>query len=119
MYSRYKDKLKRKEYLKNWRKKNREKHNEYLRNWYQENEVSYYKKRKGESISSIHKWVEKKLGKPTRCSFCLTIDEKKRYCWANIDHSYKKNLADWIRLCSSCHCEYDRKFNGKKTHLEK
>lgn len=28
---------------------------------------------------------------------------------ANKDHKYRRNLKDWIRLCSSCHGEYDSK----------
>lgn len=63
---------------------------------------------KGDKVkySGLHKWVTKNLGSPNECSVCNCLT-KKRYEWASIDHKYKRNLNDWIRVCCSCHYEYD------------
>ena len=55
---------------------------------------------------SLHSWVRRRLGTPSVCKHCGTT-ESKRYEWANISGSYKRNLKDWIRLCKSCHNKYD------------
>lgn len=54
----------------------------------------------------LHKWVARKLGKPMKCDHCLSED-KKKYEWASIDHSYIRDLEAWVRLCTSCHRKYD------------
>ena len=63
---------------------------------------------KGEEAGygSIHDWVKLRLGKPNYCQHCKATD-KKKYEWANISKKYKRDLNDWIRLCVSCHDEYD------------
>lgn len=58
------------------------------------------------SYSGIHGWILRKLGSPNICLHCNTTNAKK-YEWANTDHKYKRNLKDWIRLCTSCHRKYD------------
>lgn len=65
---------------------------------------------KGENVGyrTLHRWVEKHLGKPNVCEKCGTSNlNKKKIHWANKDHKYKRNLKDWLRLCSSCHKIYD------------
>lgn len=58
---------------------------------------------------NLHKWLVKNIGKPTKCEHCgkdgLT---GKQIHWANKDHTYKRNLTDYIRLCAKCHWYYDR-----------
>ena len=68
---------------------------------------------KGDNVSnsSLHQWVQSKLGKPRLCSSCGSSEEK-AYDWANKDHTYKRNLNDWIRLCRKCHIRYDRENNN-------
>lgn len=63
---------------------------------------------KGENAkhSAIHEWVRKEKGTPSYCEHCKSTT-KKKYEWANIDHKYTRNLDDYIRLCTSCHCKYD------------
>lgn len=65
---------------------------------------------KGDDVSyqALHTWVRKYKGTPKKCEHCGRVD-KKKYEWANIDHSYKRNLDDWIRLCTSCHRKFDKK----------
>lgn len=63
---------------------------------------------KGENAgyNSIHRWVDREKGSPKKCEHCGT-ESAKAYDWANIDHKYKRNLDDYIRLCRSCHRRYD------------
>lgn len=57
--------------------------------------------------SGLHKWVNKNLGRPKKCSFCFTIVGE--FEWANKSHEYKRDLTDWLRLCVKCHKAYDKK----------
>jgi hypothetical protein len=63
---------------------------------------------KGENVGyhALHKWVDRELGKPSRCAHCDSTSEL-RFEWANIDHQYRRVLGDWLRLCTSCHRRYD------------
>ena len=63
---------------------------------------------KGDEVGyhGIHKWIARKLGKPMKCEMCRS-EKKKKYEWANIDHKYRRNLKDWIRLCTQCHRRHD------------
>jgi len=65
---------------------------------------------KGNNVSygSLHSWIKRNLGTPTKCEHCgqdgLT---GKKIHWANKSGQYKRDLSDWLRLCVSCHREYD------------
>ena len=69
---------------------------------------------KGDKVGygALHEWVSRHKGKPTKCEKCgkdgLTGHKIQ---WANVDHEYKRDLDDWIRLCPKCHSKYDRE-NG-------
>lgn len=60
------------------------------------------------SYDSIHSWVERYRGKPQFCEHCKRDDLRLKYEWANVDHRYRRNLEDWIRLCVRCHRWYDQ-----------
>jgi len=64
---------------------------------------------KGRKASSdaIHKWIVSRLGKPSICENCGTRNALK-FEWANVDHSYRRKLDDWMRLCTSCHRKHDQ-----------
>ena len=65
---------------------------------------------KGDKVlyNGLHKWVARMLGKPTTCEKCKKPNLAGRQIhWANISHEYKRDLSDWIRLCQSCHRNYD------------
>lgn len=68
---------------------------------------------KGEEVSKegLHQWVARWKGKPNKCENCGT-EKAKKYEWANVDHSYKRILEDYIRMCTSCHRNYDIKNNN-------
>lgn len=60
------------------------------------------------SYRGLHKWVVKTLGQPTKCSNCNQDNlAGQQIHWANISHNYKRNVTDWVRLCSKCHKGYD------------
>lgn len=71
---------------------------------------------KGDKVGyrALHRWVEKWKGKSETCENCGKIGLKGHNIhWANIDHQYKRVLEDWIRLCTTCHAEYDSKLRQK------
>lgn len=63
---------------------------------------------KGDSVgySALHDWVERVKGKPSICVHCGSRD-KRVYHWANKSGKYMRRINDWIRLCVSCHRNYD------------
>lgn len=65
---------------------------------------------KGDKVSkgALHDWVKLNLGKPKKCQHCRTTKAKK-FEWANKSQKYKRDLGDWLRLCTTCHLKYDRK----------
>jgi hypothetical protein len=67
---------------------------------------------KGDKIGKrpIHKWVKYWKGSPNHCEMCGRI-EKRMYHWANVDHSYKRILDDYISMCVPCHKKYDKEKN--------
>lgn len=64
---------------------------------------------KGDNVGywGIHDWIRKELGRPMHCALCQSVTAKK-YEWANISHLYKRELSDWVRLCTKCHIAYDK-----------
>lgn len=64
------------------------------------------------TYSAIHYWVSGNKGKPKKCEHCGTTKAKK-FEWANIDHEYKRDLNDYIRLCTPCHRKYDNTYLKK------
>ncbi len=58
---------------------------------------------KGDDVgyASLHSWVRRHKGKPNDCKKCGK--DKSRYEWANISREYKRDLDDWVSLCTSCH----------------
>lgn len=68
---------------------------------------------KGDDVSyvNLHRWVKTYRGAPTECARCGHSGPGRKYEWANVDHSYRRVLADWIRMCTRCHRHYDQE-NG-------
>lgn len=58
------------------------------------------------TYSTAHYWIYSKSGKARFCSKDFS-HKAKRFEWANISRKYKKDLSDWIQLCSSCHRKMD------------
>jgi len=72
------------------------------------NENNYNWRGNKASYSAVHHWVIRWKGKPTVCEGCGKIETRNRFInWANIDHTYKRLLDDYIRLCVPCHKKYD------------
>ena len=69
---------------------------------------------KGEncSYSAVHKWINAYYKKSGKCKNCG--NSKPRTEWANISLEYKRDILDYIELCSSCHRYFDRNDNFRK-----
>lgn len=63
-------------------------------------------------VSALHIWVKTWKGKADHCEICGR-NEKRMYHWANIDHSYRRVLDDYISMCVPCHRRYDYANNKK------
>lgn len=63
---------------------------------------------KGDDVgyAALHNWVERRLGKPSKCNQCGTEDAA-CFDWANKSGKYLRDLSDWERLCRSCHMKSD------------
>ena len=69
---------------------------------------------------ALHEWIRRELGNPRTCSKCNKYSENNRDIqWANKDHSYKRDVKDYISLCAKCHCNYDLLFNDKHDYKQK
>lgn len=64
-------------------------------------------------VQQVHTWVEKRLGRPDRCSNCETIG---KVDLANISQQYKRDLDDWKWLCRRCHMESDGRLEKFLSH---
>lgn len=64
-------------------------------------------------LSGLHSWVKKQLGTPNVCEHCGTKSAKK-YEWANKSQEYRRDIADWLRLCTKCHARYDYPTRSKR-----
>lgn len=63
---------------------------------------------KGDDVGyqALHAWVRKHKGVPKLCEHCGTV-ERRKYEWANVSKQYKRDLNDWVRLCTPCHRKFD------------
>lgn len=69
---------------------------------------------KGDNVgyNALHSWIQKKLGKPSKCDKCKTI-KAKRFEWANISGKYMRDLNDWKRLCAKCHANEHKNWEAR------
>jgi hypothetical protein len=65
---------------------------------------------------ALHKWVVLRLGKAFWCTWCFSCVNVQ---WANISHTYKRDLGDWMQLCRHCHELYDKGHRGSAARLYK
>jgi len=73
---------------------------------------------KGDKVgySGLHRWIYKRLGKPSLCDHCGT-DSAKKFEWANKSGLYTRELTDWLRLCTKCHHKYDGIHDRQRINL--
>lgn len=74
--------------------------------------MDWYTTFKGTSAEyrNLHRWVEKMLGRPSKCEHCKKDDLRGRSIhWANKSGAYIKDTSDWLRLCARCHIIHDSK----------
>lgn len=55
---------------------------------------------------AIHSWLARHYGKADHCERC-DGEKAKRFDWANLSGKYKRDVADFIQLCPSCHKKMD------------
>jgi ribosomal protein L40E len=75
------------------------------------------------SYSAIHNWVIVHYGKAVKCRKCGRTDLSVE--WANLPHTYKRDIRDWVPLCASCHrrrdygniCKSGHKFTPTNTYV--
>ena len=75
---------------------------------------------KGDDVGYIglHIWVNKRLGKPSKCDNCGKENlYGHKIHWANISKKYKRDIKDWIRLCVSCHWKFDKPYEKRLRDL--
>ena len=82
-------------------------------------EKSYHWRGEEVGYKGVHIWVRKWKGKPKLCEVCGLDDSKRIYHWANIDHTYKRVLEDYISMCVSCHRKFDMKNNNYQLGFNK
>jgi len=70
---------------------------------------------KGDSVSyrNLHRWIERNLGKASKCEYCGKEGVGREIHWANKNHLYKRNLEDWTQLCVKCHAKHDKLLRSK------
>lgn len=56
---------------------------------------------------ALHEWITRHHGRPCECEACGTTDPSKRYEWANVSGEYRRDRADFRRLCKRCHNDMD------------
>lgn len=69
---------------------------------------------KGDQASyvSIHRWMRRRIDKPSLCQWCMALPPEDL---ANKDHKYSRIVSDWWWLCRKCHRQYDIAHNGTKS----
>lgn len=78
---------------------------------------------KGDAVGyqALHSWVYRKMGRPRTCEKCSRKNLTSRFIgWANKSGEYKREVGDWIRLCTKCHYHFDDGYQKKwkkKTQL--
>lgn len=69
---------------------------------------------KGDEVGygALHKWLERHKTRTGTCTRCGARPQpRKRYVateWANVSGEYRRDLDDYVELCSSCHIRTDR-----------
>lgn len=68
---------------------------------------------------SMHLWIRRVWGQPQYCEFCRINNAPKNkgrkrdyFNWSMKHGTYSRERTDWIRLCRSCHCKYDKLVNN-------
>jgi len=70
------------------------------------NEQKPFWKGEDAGYSAKHLWIKRLKGTPRICDHCHS-KKKRKYEWCNVDHKYRRDVEDWMRLCTSCHRTYD------------
>ena len=67
---------------------------------------------------NLHYWVKRHLGTPEVCEHCGKSGlSGVQIHWANKSGEYKRELSDWLRLCTKCHKKYDSQLTTKASDI--
>ena len=62
---------------------------------------------------AVHNWLRVQYGRPDRCESKTCKGTSHRYEWAlRSGKFYAKNRKNYMRLCQTCHRQYDKKHNN-------
>jgi len=72
---------------------------------------------KGDKVgrTSLHRWIERRKPKPTKCQQC---NKRKAIDLANISGLYKRDINDYKWICRRCHMIEDGRINNLKQYKE-
>lgn len=67
---------------------------------------------KGDNVGywGVHDWIKKELG-PAKNQICACGEPAKN--WANLYHTYNRDLNDFKAMCVRCHRNWDYKYNSQ------
>ena len=70
----------------------------------------------GDDVSNdaLHIWIGRRKKKTGVCSHCGNrpkVHRNRKYGteWANVSGEYRRDLDDFIELCTPCHREFDKR----------
>ena len=66
--------------------------------------------------ASLHQWLYRYFGKPTACEHCPSSSKIQ---WANKDKTYKRDISNWLQLCTPCHRAHDKQLKDKPFPFDK
>jgi hypothetical protein len=90
-----------------------------------ENTMEKHPQWKGDKVSynTLHRWVQRRLGKPQKCCDCgmegRRVNGRWNIWWSNKSGQYKRDLNDWEGRCRVCHYKYDENTEKRAYHTKK
>lgn len=67
--------------------------------------------------TTIHKWLKRRLGKASFCTF--NKEHEGLFEWANKNHSVSRDVNDYMSLCIRCHRKYDKNPISLHNYIQK
>ena len=58
------------------------------------------------NYKTLHQWINRNKKK---CGYCVLCKSRGYTGFANISHTYKRNVNDFVELCINCHNMWDKK----------
>jgi hypothetical protein len=69
----------------------------------------YWKGENGNfAYTNLHKFIRKNYGKALDCENELCTKNSPNFGWANLSGIYERDVKHFVKLCKSCHINFDR-----------